>query len=212
MEQTNRYDYVDLDLPSGTLWATCNVGANNPWEYGKYFQWGDTEGYYGHEQYDFSWSTYKWCNGTYNTLTKYNNNSRFGENPDNKLVLDPKDDAAHVHMGGDWRMPSQDEMQELVDNTDNKWVTNYQGTGVKGRLYFSKKDASKSIFIPASSSRLNFDVISQGITTNLWSSTLYSDRPYGACEFDVESGHCYIINYDRRCGLCVRGVKEKKGE
>lgn len=204
-QQTN-YDYVDLDLPSGTKWATCNVGAENPWEYGKYFQWGDTEGYYDNEEHDFSWKNYKWCNGTYDTLTKYNNDSIYGS-VDNKLVLDTEDDAAHVHMGGDWRMPTQDEMQELVDNTNHEWVENYQGSGISGRLFTSKKDSSKSIFIPASGFRFGSSVGLSVTLINLWSSTLFTDSPNGVWRLISYLDACFIYYYNRNNGFCVRGVK-----
>lgn len=73
----NSHSFVDLGLPSGTLWATCNVGASSPTEYGKYFQWGDTEGYYDNEAHTFNWSTYKY-GSNYNALTKYNTMSDYG--------------------------------------------------------------------------------------------------------------------------------------
>lgn len=208
MKQQTNYDYVDLDLPSGTLWATCNVGANNPWEYGKYFQWGDTEGYYDNEEHDFSWKKYKWCNGNYNSLTKYNNNSRFGV-VDNKTTLDLEDDAAHVNMGGDWRMPTQDEIQELVDNTYRDWVENHMGSGVNGGLFTSKKDTSKSIFIPTSGFRCDYSVYRQGSDANLWGSTLYMRIPTRACELYFDLGYNSYNDY-RYHGFCVRGVKKGK--
>ena len=90
------HEFVDLGLPSGTLWATCNVGANAPEEYGDYFAWGETAPKETH-----SWNTYKWCNGSSTTMTKYCTNSSFGYNGfvDNKRVLDPEDDAAYVNWG-----------------------------------------------------------------------------------------------------------------
>lgn len=99
--------YVDLGLPSGTLWATTNVGAIAPEEYGNYFAWGETE-----SKDTYNWSTYKWCNGTYNSITKYCTNSRLGVS-DRKTILDPEDDAAHVNWGGYWRMPTKEEQDEL---------------------------------------------------------------------------------------------------
>lgn len=206
-KNTNNHEYVDLGLPSGTLWATCNVGAENPWEYGKYFAWGETDGYYDNEKHNFSWNTYKWCDGRYNALTKYNNKyGSYGKNTDNKLVLDPEDDAAHVHMGGDWRMPTQDEMQELIDNTNYEWVENYQGTGVNGNLFTSRKDSSKSMFIPASGYRWDSTVRYQDSRTFLWCSTLYTDYPYGAWNLYFNSVGYDIKEYIRYYGFCVRGV------
>ena len=87
----NGHEYVDLGLPSGTLWATCNVGANSPEEYGNHFAWGETT-----PKEFYSWGTYKWCNGTANSLTKYCYDSKWGT-VDNNIELVHEDDAAHVN-------------------------------------------------------------------------------------------------------------------
>ena len=106
------YYYVDLGLPSGTLWATCNIGAFSPYENGSYFAWGETvpkdNGFY-------DWTNYKWSTGDDGHYTKYNPD-------DNKTVLDPEDDAARVNWGGGWRMPTRDEMVELTEKCQWKWV------------------------------------------------------------------------------------------
>lgn len=208
-KQSNNYDYVDLGLPSGTLWATCNVGANKPWEYGKYFAWGDTKGYYDNEKHDFSWNSYKWCNGAFNTLTKYNNHSGCGS-VDDKLVLDPDDDAVHVHMGGDWHMPTLAQLNELLYFTTQQWVENYQGTSINGRLYTSRKDTSKFIFIPASGYHLKSYVKYKGSDAYLWGSTLYTDYPSGASGLYFNSDNYDIYDFHRYNGFCVRGVKKNK--
>ena len=138
----NGYDYVDLGLPSGTLWATCNVGAKRSSDFGIYFQWGDTKGYTKEQigkDKQFNWKNYKWNpNSDGETFTKYTNK---GE------ALELEDDAAHVHMGGDWHMPSSEQYQELIDNTISKYKKTQNG--VNGILFTSKKDKSKTIFIPA---------------------------------------------------------------
>ena len=90
----NGREYVDLGLPSGTMWATCNIGANYPEDYGDYYAWGETE-----TKSNYDWSTYKWCKGSEDTLTKYCTDNDYGT-VDNKTVLDPEDDAAHVKWGG----------------------------------------------------------------------------------------------------------------
>ncbi len=133
------YEYVDLGLPSGTLWATMNVGADSPEDYGDYFAWGETEP----KDY-YNWSNYKWCNGTYNSITKYCNNDKFGV-VDNKTELDLDDDAAYVNMGPGWRMPSTEQIQELIDNCNSKWTTR---NDVEGVLLTSKKNGA-SLFLPA---------------------------------------------------------------
>ena len=136
----NGYDYVDLALPSGTLWSTCNVGASKPSDYGLYFAWGDTQGYTsdqvgngdGKKKFSPDYSDYKW--GTYQNFTKYTVSA---------AILELEDDAAHVHMGGDWHMPTPQQISELLNNTTNTWTSQ---NGVNGRLFKSKKDDSKSIF------------------------------------------------------------------
>ena len=113
-KQKDNHEWVDLGLPSGTLWATTNVGASKPEEYGDYFAWGETK-----PKSVYDWDTYKWCKGDdYHQLTKYCNLSNYGDNGfvDNKTELDPGDDAAYVNWGSKWRMPSLEQMQELRDN------------------------------------------------------------------------------------------------
>ena len=117
---SNIHEYVDLGLPSGTLWATCNVGASKPEEFGEYFAWGETK---PKDKYD--WSTYKWCDGSYNTLTKYgfdNGYDKYGI-VDNKERLDPEDDAATANWGVDWCMPSKEQFKELYNSsyTTTEW-------------------------------------------------------------------------------------------
>ena len=132
-------EYVDLGLPSGVKWATFNVGATQPEEYGDYFAWGETE---PKELYD--WSTYKWCDGSYNTLTKYNTDSEYGV-VDNKKILKSSDDAAYVNWGGNWRMPSVDEWNELLSHCSLKWE---ERNGVSGVALVSVQNGN-SLFLPA---------------------------------------------------------------
>lgn len=108
------YEYVDLGLPSGLKWAKCNVGAEKETDYGDYFQWGETT-----PDTDYSWATYKYCNGSSSTMTKYCTHSSYGT-VDNKTTLEPEDDAATQIMGGNWRMPTSTEYQTLYDET--LWV------------------------------------------------------------------------------------------
>ncbi|MBO7269682.1 MAG: InlB B-repeat-containing protein, partial [Bacteroidales bacterium] len=113
----NDHEWVDLGLPSGLKWATCNVGANTPEGYGDYFAWGETS-----PKNDYSWSTYKYCKGSKNTLTKYNTDSNYGT-VDNKITLDLSDDAARANWGGKWRMPTKAEQDELINNCTWTWTT-----------------------------------------------------------------------------------------
>ncbi len=107
-------DYVDLGLPSGTLWATCNVGASKPEEYGDYFAWGETT-----PKSTYYWSTYKWCKGSETTMTKYCTRSDYGYNgfTDNLTELQPEDDAATANWGSVWKMPSYAQFSELFNSS-----------------------------------------------------------------------------------------------
>ena len=135
------HEWVDLGLPSGTLWATCNVGANSPEEYGDYFAWGETE-----PKAYYSLSTYKFCEGTYNTNTKYCTKEGNGI-VDNKLELEPIDDVATNKWGSGWQVPSKEQFKELI-KTDNCVVHMTTQAGVEGWLITSKSN-NNSIFLPA---------------------------------------------------------------
>ena len=138
----NGHEYIDLGLPSGIKWASCNVGAETPEGNGNYYAWGEVV-----TKKDYSWSTYKYANGSSNTLTKYCNDSTFGNNgfKDNKTTLDLEDDAAHVNWGGAWRMPTSAEFDELLDSCTWTWTTQ---NNVNGYLVTSKTN-SNSLFLPA---------------------------------------------------------------
>ena len=157
---------VDLGLPSGLKWASMNVGATKPEEYGEYFAWGETQ-----PKTDYSWSTYKWCNGSSNTQTKYNTSSSYGT-VDNKTVLDPEDDAAHVNWGGSWRMPTLEEYDELINKCTWTWTTQ---NGVKGRLVTGPN--GKSIFLPVAGFRNVANLYYAGSYGSYWSSSLRTDYP-----------------------------------
>ena len=204
MEQAKQYEYVDLGLPSGLKWAKCNVGATSETDYGYYFQWGDIE---DKSNSDCSWKTYEYYNGSSDTLTKYNNSTSFGETLDNKTTLDLEDDAARVHMGGDWRMPTRDEFRELFDYTNNEWISNYNGTVVNGRKFTSKTNGN-SIFIPASGYRLGSSFRGQGSGGDVWSSSLNAILPGGALELGFGSGSIYMGDSGRYDGRSVRGVMD----
>ena len=197
-EPQDNHEWVDLGLPSGTLWATCNVGANAPEEYGDYFAWGETE-----PKDTCNWSTYKWCNGSSNTLTKYCTKSAYGI-LDNKDILEPKDDAAYVNWGKKWRMPTYDQMLELKNKCTWRWTTQ---NGVKGRLVKGPNGAS--LFLPAAGSREDGSLSYASTYGDYWTRTIYSDIPYYACNVDFNSSNVQCVNtYFSRCyGLTVRAVR-----
>lgn len=195
--------YVDLGLPSGTLWATCNIGANSPEEYGDYFAWGETEGY-NDGKTDFSWSAYKWCNGSYDSLTKYNTRSIYG-NVDNKTELDLKDDAAYVNWGPDWRIPSIEQFQELINSsyTATVWTTL---NGVYGHKITSKKNGN-SIFLPAAGYRYYSSLSNDGSDGYYWSRTLISSSPFQAWRLYFNSSGIFTKYENRNYGRSVRPVR-----
>ena len=204
---SNGYEYVDLGLPSGTLWATMNVGASSPLDYGLYFQWGDTQGYTkeqvgigsGHRKFATDWNNYKF--GTYHHFTKYTSLS-------DKLEL--VDDAAHVHMGVDWHMPSPMQFQELFDNTTTAWTT---FGNVNGMAFTSKKDESKFIFIPAAGNAWGGSVDFSEEFGFLWSSMLSTyNAKYGHnISFNSER-FCLNDEAFRVCGMSIRGVIDKNND
>ncbi len=180
-------------------WASFNIGASSPEEYGLHYAWGETE-----PKSNYSWSTYKWCNGSYNTLTKYNTNSSYG-NVDNKTVLDAADDVASVKLGGKWRIPTDAEWTELREQCAWTWTTNYNGTGVKGRIVTAPN--GKSIFLPAAGGRGGTGLFGAGFEGYYWSSS-YTDSPYDAWSVYFASG---VVGRDfgYRCGgISVRPVSE----
>ena len=155
------YKYVDLGLSSGTLWADRNVGADSPEAYGDYFAWGETS-----TKSTYKWSTYKWCQGSSTSMTKYCTDSSYGT-VDNKTILDLEDDAAYVNMGVEWRMPTEDEFCELISECTWTWTTQnevngYKVTGPNGN----------SIFLPAAGYRSYEDLCYVGSSADYWSSSL----------------------------------------
>ena len=194
-DKVSKHEAIDLGLPSGTKWATCNVGANSPEEYGGYYAWGETA-----EKSNYDWSTYKWCNGSENTVTKYCTSSVLGT-VDNKTVLDPEDDVAHVKWGGSWRIPTLAEQEELFNNCSWTWttlngVTGYRVTGPNGN----------SIFLPAAGYRNGTDVYYRGSFGHCWSSSLNSYYSYYAYDLYFDDGNCYCYRNYRYYGQSVRPV------
>ncbi len=140
------HDYIDLGLPSGTLWATCNVGASSPEEFGGYYAWGETSTKAG-----YWWHTYKFCVGNNDhKLLKYCSNRIYGNNyfTDNLTTLEPCDDAATINWGSDWCTPTIEQFDEIVNNCTWTWTTcnKVKGCEVKG-------PNGNSIFFPAAGSK-----------------------------------------------------------
>lgn len=201
----SKYEFVDLGLPSGLKWATCNIGATKPEDFGLYFAWGETQGYTAEDiekgVKQFNWKDYKWCNGSSNTLTKYNNDNSYGT-VDNLTTLELSDDAAYVS-DKTCRMPTKADFEELTANTTSTWETL---NGVNGRRFTSKTNGN-SIFVPAAGFCGSGSAYGVGSYGGLWSSSLGESNPrYGWCS-DFFSGDVYV-NYGRCNGFTVRAVQE----
>ena len=211
------HDYVDLGLPSGTLWATCNVGATKSEDSGNLYAWGETT-----TKVYYDWSTYKYANGDYKKLTKYCHDHNFGNNgfTDSKTTLDLSDDAAYVNWGGKWRMPTKAQQEELVEQCYWVWTENYNNSHVKGYIVYKAKTSSDKgveiykgealsssyklsdahIFLPA------VDIAGYKYNGCFWSSSLHAINPCVAWGAYFYSDDAYYY-YDQRCyGQSVRAV------
>ena len=198
----NGHEYVDLGLPSGLKWATCNVGASTPTEYGDYFMWGSTT---PNTNDNCAWENAPFNNGSSSWDISYFYSVKNTVCPDGVLALEY--DGVRAIMGGEWRMPVIGEINELLNNTDQEWVYDYQGSGINGGLFTSKVDSDKSIFIPASGGRFKSSNNSKGYNTRLWSSSIGSNSKDTAWSL-----HAYSDKFDfnenevRYIGLPLRGV------
>ena len=201
-DDSDVHEWVDLGLPSGTLWATCNVGASKPEEYGDYFAWGETttKGIY-------NWSTYKYFKGSSLTMTKYCNSSIFGT-VDNKTELEPTDDAATANWGSGWQMPSYAQFNELINSsyTTTTWTTL---NGKYGRKISSKSNGN-SIFLPAAGYRYDASLDNAGSYGFYWSRSLNTSYSYYAYYLSFDSSNINASNYYRYYGQSVRPVRAKE--
>ena len=194
---TDIHSTVDLGLPSGLLWATCNVGALAPEDYGDYFAWGETQ-----PKVIYDDTTYQYCNDDIYQLTKYCNDASYGYNgfTDTLTILQPSDDAAVANWGNGWRMPTKAEFEELYNNTT---VTSTTQNGVNGRLFTATN--GNSLFLPAADAR---DGSGYGY---YWTSSLYIDYPSYASDLNFYSGYTggvyFIFRYT---GLPVRPVRSAR--
>ena len=197
----NGHEYIDLSLPSGTLWATCNIGADTPEGFGNYYAWGETE---PKDLYD--WKSYRYgnlVNGCF-AMTKYCTDSLWGLNGfvDSLTILEPVDDVATVSWGTDWRMPTKEEWEELYRETTCIWTTQ---NGVDGRLFTGCN--GNSIFLPATGFRLDGELIGPSLGI-YWSSSLHAGFPERGWSFHYDLDECHVCGtYERSRGQVVRAVR-----
>ena len=228
----SNHPYVDLGLPSGTLWATYNVGATKPEEYGDYFAWGETE---PKEVYD--WITYKYATsrgGFLDSITKYNMSGHYGI-IDKLSVLLPEDDAATANWGKDWRMPTNEEQRELQENSYMVWTDGYNGTDVRGVIFYKAKSADDKgefvgswqtplsdysvssdahVFLPAAGYRCDDELGDVGGNGRFWSSSLDEYHEDGELRARVLFFYGKGVDWNnyyggRFFGLPVRAVRTK---
>lgn len=195
--------FVDLGLPSGLKWAKTNLGAENETDFGNYYMWGSTEPNTAEEC--------NWANAPFNdgsdTFEKKYFNAYKPKWLDDKDNLKPEYDAAYKATDGAARMPTQDDIQELIDNTFHVWVENFNNSNVNGMKFISKTDESKYIFIPASGFRSYSSFVSRGSLGIVWGSSLEDGYPFNALDLFFISDYIDADYGNYRCyGFPVRGV------
>ena len=201
-DNTETAEWVDLGLPSGLLWAKCNLGATTPEGHGDYYAWGETA-----TKEVYNWSTYKYCTvdaeGSLQTLTKYNNSTTWGT-PDNLTTLQAMDDAAAQKLGSGARMPTAAEWRELIANTTAEWT---QVNGVNGRKFTGSN--GNSLFLPAAGYRYGSELDTAGSGGYYWSSSLHESGPIYAWDFNFYEGGQGVNGYGRYYGQSVRAVRSQ---
>ena len=185
----NGYEYVDLGLPSGLKWATCNVGASNPQDYGLYFAWGETTGYT--------------ANDVTSEVRAFDSASYTASAISTDLTLEQ--DAAHVNLGGNWRMPTVGEFHELLNNCNVVWTDDYNGTGIKGCIFTSKINGN-SVFFPAAGRCIGSSVNDVGSYGYCWSTSWGSAS--GTWRLGFGSGSQGLGSNGKYYGCSVRAVCE----
>lgn len=198
------HEWVDLGLPSGTLWATCNIGADSFEEYGDYFAWGETE---PKDIYDSG--HYKFNKGS-GKMTKYCTIGSFGSNgmTDDLTELEPEDDAATVNWGSDWQMPSKAQMEELLNPafTTTEWTCM---NDFYGRKIISKKNGNW-IFFPAGGFIESTSRYREGTFGSCWTRSLFENAPNDAYDWAVNYNGLFWGRDRRYLGEMIRPVRVEK--
>lgn len=194
---SNSNNAIAIDLGLSVKWANMNVGASKPEDYGNYFAWGETT-----PKTRYVWDTYKWCNGTNDTMTKYCYDSDWGT-VDHKIILETSDDAAGVCWGGSWRMPKEFELNELIVRCTWEWTTQ---NGVNG--YTVTGSNGNSIFLPAAGWRYDKKLEFLGSYGFYMSSSLDTNVPQHSRIINFYDDNVYITYNGRNYGLSVRPVTD----
>lgn len=198
--------YIELmDLGLSVKWATCNIGATKPEDFGNYYAWGEVE-----QKNIYNWETYKWCDGSIYGLNKYCygiEHKPVNEEHDNIKRLESNDDIAHIKLGDKWRMPTIGEIIELISNCEAEWTTL---NGVRGCRFTSKKNGN-SIFLPAAGVRYDEGLGSYGLG-EYWSSSVnsgYNPSSASILGFFYSDSLTVDFGYEERSrGLTIRPVSE----
>lgn len=189
------YEYVDLGLVSGNLWAKCNIGAEDESDYGFFYAWGETD--LKESFTDANYSFY--VNGNNENIIKYNST-------DGKSELDAEDDTARQEMGGMWTMPTNTDFQELINQTTREWVDNYNYTGVSGILFKSTVNHN-TLFFPASGLKDSSTISNRNEGCYYWTSKLYTSIPKAALNLQLTNSTASAsLTNNRRIGMSIRGV------
>ena len=184
-----------VDLGLSVKWASYNLGANSVEGYGDYYAWGEIE-----TKNSYSWSNYKWCKGSKTTLTKYNTDASFGT-VDNKGELSAEDDVAHVKLGGEWRIPTKAEWEELRYECTWTWTNYNLVTG-----YLITADNGNSIFLPAAGQKIEDEITDVAYDAFYQSSSIDKTEPYYAWGLYESSRNLWVAGYDRYYGTSIRPV------
>ncbi len=203
-DDLNGHEYVDLGLPSGTLWATTNVGAASPADCGDYFAWGETA-----PKENYSWSTYKWSDATGDTFSKYNSDASWGT-VDNKDTLEPADDAATANWGDEWRTPTSGELRELMVAQYCTWTwttkTNSKGETINGYEVKSNINGN-SIFLPVTGYYYESTSYMTGSYGYYLSSSIHYSSQYCSYSASFNSNMQETDDQNRSLGMPVRPVR-----
>lgn len=185
-----------VDLGLSVKWASYNVGAISPGDYGNFYAWGETE-----SKEDYDWSTYIWCRGDKSSMIKYNIERGYGR-VDGKTCLTTSDDVAHQEWGGKWRIPTAKEWKELCNLCDWTWTSQIGHNGYK----VTSRRNGNSIFLPAAGCHFIVKYNQSSIYGRYWSSSLDEDYPYRAISIFFREDKIDWTGESRYIGLSIRPV------